>query len=311
MRALVTGAAGFIGSHLTDALLQSGAEVLAMDDLSTGRLENLAWAGTQRNFDLVHLDIATAEAARVVRAARVTHVFLLGAQMSVKTSMKDPVLDARTNAVGIATMLSAAADAGARKAVFASSGGTIYGAVPADRLPIRESEYGKPASFYGLTKRLGTDYVRLFAEHRGLPGVALALGNVYGPRQDPAGEAGVIAIFLERMIAGVACRINGTGTTTRDFVHVDDVVQAFVAAAERGSGTINIGTGVETSVNDVYSTLAGHFPDALDPEHAPALSGEVPRVSLSNEAAKRELGWSPTVVFADGIEALVAARRPA
>jgi UDP-glucose 4-epimerase len=305
MKVVVTGGAGFIGSHVTDVLLGDGHEVLVVDDLSTGRLGNLDAAAGNGLTDVVEADAAGPEARRAMAAFKPEAVLLLAAQSSVKVSMRDPVRDARDNVLGLVTVLEAACDLGVGKVVFATSGGTIYGQVREEELPIVESDRGRPDSFYGLTKRAGVEYLRLYHEHRGLDNVALALGNVYGPRQDPDGEAGVVAIFLDRLARGLPCVVNGDGATTRDYVHVHDVARAFVAAMERGTGLVNIGTGRETSTNDVYGALSRHFPQAGPAEHGPALPGEIRRVSLDAGRAREVLGWRARVDFQDGVDVLV------
>jgi len=300
LRIVVTGGAGFIGSHVADALIEEGHAVTVIDDLSTGHVANLAGA-LRHHAELVEADITSPHAQRVVAAVRPEVVMLLAAQPSVKVSMRDPILDAHVNVSGLLSMLSTAAEAGSRKIIFATSGGTIYGDVNPVDLPVLESHGGQPNSFYGLTKKLGVDYLRLYYERHGLETVSLALGNVYGDRQDPLGEAGVVAIFLDRLRWRRPCVINGSGETTRDFVHVDDVADAFVRAIGRGAGLINIGTGRETSVATVYETLAGHFPEAGPPVHGPELDGEVARVSLDWSRARTRLGWAPTIDFEKGV----------
>jgi UDP-glucose 4-epimerase len=305
MKVLVTGGAGFIGSHVTDVLLGDGHQVMVIDDLSTGRIGNLDAAAGNGLSDFVEADVAGPEARRAMEAFKPEAVLLLAAQSSVKVSMSDPVRDARDNILGLAVVLEAACDLCVGKVVFATSGGTIYGEVSEDELPIAESDRGTPDSFYGLTKRAGVDYLRLYREHRGLDYVALALGNVYGPRQDPNGEAGVVAIFLDRLRRGLPCIVNGDGATTRDYVHVHDVARAFVAAMGRGSGLVNIGTAKQTSTLEVFAALARHFPKSGQAEHGPALPGEIRRVSLDPRLAREVLGWSARIDFQGGVDALV------
>lgn len=305
MRFLVTGGAGFIGSHVTDTLVAEGHTVAVVDDMSTGRPANLAPALSSGRVELLEASVDSPKAHRWVTDFAPDVLMLLGAQPSVKISMTNPLLDARTNVMGLITMLDAAVAAGSRKVVFASSGGTIYGNVPPDTLPVPESYEGRPDSFYGITKKAAIDYLRVYGQQHGLEWVALALGNVFGPRQDPMGEAGVVAIFLERLRQALPCVINGSGDTTRDFVHVRDVARAFVRAAERGSGLINIGTGRETSVREVHAALAGYFPAAEPARHGPPLPGEVARISLDSARAREQLGWQAAMSFEDGVEDLV------
>ncbi|MGW7541099.1 NAD-dependent epimerase/dehydratase family protein [Streptomyces sp. NPDC054770] len=304
---MVTGGAGFIGSHLTDALLAEGHRVDVIDDLSTGNAANLQDASGQPGFAFHRCDLGSAEAAGLMQDVRPDALLMLGAQMSVKVSMRDPLLDARVNVLGQLNLLEAAVEAGTRRVVFATSGGTIYGNVAPEALPVPETAHGDPDSFYGLTKRLAVDYLRLYRDHRGLESVALALGNVYGPRQDPRGEAGVVAIFANRIRQGEECVVNGDGSVTRDFVYISDVVAAFLAALERGSGLVNVGTGVETSVLDVHRELARHTPSAPRPRFGPPLPGEIARIALDSTLALRELGWRAQVSFQEGVERLLAA----
>jgi len=308
MKVLVTGGAGFVGSHVVDALLRASHDVAVIDDMSTGRADNLADARTcglaEKRFH--QLDIAEPAAAEVVRSWRPEVILLIGAQMSVKVSMRDPLLDARTNVVGLVNLMEAAADAGVRKVVFASSGGTVYGDPPTGDPVLTENSWGQPSSFYGLTKRLGGDYLRLYHRYRDVDYVALALGNVYGPRQDPNGEAGVVTIFANRLLRGEDCMINGDGSVTRDYVHVSDVIDAFVRAMTRGHGLINIGTGIETSVATVYATAARHVGADQAPRHGPALAGEVQRVCLRPDRAAEQLGWQARVPFDDGVAEMIA-----
>ncbi|MET8978890.1 NAD-dependent epimerase/dehydratase family protein [Streptomyces sp. NPDC004539] len=309
MNVLVTGGAGFIGSHLVDALLRAGHAVDVIDDLSTGLVENL---DTARELGFTEaglhvLDIASAEAAEVIRRVRPEAVLHLAAQPSVSVSMRDPRLDAHSNLTGLLNVLVAAQEAGTRKVVFASSGGTIYG--EPDSLPIAEDAPLSPRSFYGLSKKAGSEYVRLFAEEHGMAYAALALGNVYGPRQNPQGEAGVIAIFAQRLLDRRPCLVFGDGHNTRDYVYVDDVADAFVRALERGTGLINVGTGVETSVLDIHAALAKSLDRDAAPVHEPALPGEVRRICLAVGRAERELGWRPRMSLEDGIPGVLDSLR--
>jgi UDP-glucose 4-epimerase len=306
---LVTGAAGFIGSHVVDALLASGHHVTGIDDLSSGSRANLSSARANgfADDDLYENDIAdTAAVSTILRDVRPEVVVHLGAQPSVNVSMRDPLLDARTNIVGLINVLTAARDAGSRKVIFSTSGGTIYGQVPDDMLPIAEDTPKAPESYYGLTKGAGVDYLRIFAREHGLEYVALALGNVYGPRQDPTGEAGVVGIFADRLLADEPCVVFGDGKTTRDYVYVSDVVDAVLRSLTRGAGLINIGTGVETSVLDVHAALAGHLCAPAAPVHADPRAGEVRRVCLDLTRAATELGWQPSVDLTAGTSALLS-----
>lgn len=294
MKALVTGGAGFIGSTLVDRLLADGWTVAAVDNLSSGKLANLDQASTSDGFSFFELDIRDEGLAAVVAEVAPDVVFHLAAQIDVRISVSDPSLDAAINVVGTLNVLEAARQAGVRKVVFASSGGTIYGDVEPGRIPVDESYPQHPVSPYGVSKKVATDYLFAYSVLHGLQFTSLALANVFGPRQDPHGEAGVVAIFAGRLLAGEQCTVFGDGGQTRDYVYVDDVVDAFARAATAGDGELcNIGTGVETSVNDLYRTMADNagVPDA--PEYAPARAGELARSALDAAKAGRVLGWSP------------------
>ncbi|CAN5687666.1 UDP-glucose 4-epimerase [soil metagenome] len=308
MRALVTGGAGFIGSTLVDRLLAEGHEVDVIDDLSSGSMANLADARSnpENVFKLHRNDVRDAAVVELIERRRPEVVFHLAAQIDVRTSVADPVLDAMINIIGSLHVLEGARRAGARKVVFASSGGTIYGEPSGDALPVKESYPQQPISPYGVAKKVVGDYLFAYRTLHELEYTALALANVYGPRQDPHGEAGVVAIFAGKLLAGETCRIFGDGEQTRDYVFVDDVVDAFVRAADKGGGLIlNIGTGVETSVNDLYSTMARVAGVDRGAEMAPARGGEVPRSSLDAARAGIQLGWKPWTDLATGSAAVL------
>lgn len=300
MRVLVTGGAGFIGSHTVDLLRAYGDEVLVIDDLSSG---GVSWISDEI---LVRADIRSEEAARAVELFAPECVILLAAQMSVNVSMRDPLFDADVNIRGVINMIEAGLRAGCRRYVGASSGGTIYGNVTQDNQPIKECTNRTPRSFYGITKSAMVDYLEVYSRERDVDTVALAFGNVYGPRQNPHGEAGVVAIFADRLTKGMPGNINGDGLTTRDYVNVADVARAIVLSTRNGQGLINIGTGVGTSVLEIYSLVrnAAHRPD-LDPLHGPPLPGEVRAVALDAERANRELGWHPRVKLESGVADVV------
>ncbi|MFE0258074.1 NAD-dependent epimerase/dehydratase family protein [Streptomyces sp. NPDC059010] len=306
MKVIVTGGAGFIGSHVVDALCRARCDVVVIDDFSTGRRENLAPAVARHpELRVVEADIRSPEAAAAVEEFAPEVLVHFAAQMSVKVSMRDPRLDASVNVLGLLNLLEAARRSGCRKVVFASSGGTVYGAPGPDAAPRDETDPRVPQSFYGLTKSVSVDYLRLYREQYGTEYAALALGNVYGPRQDPYGEAGVVAIFAGRMLGGLPCVVNGDGLTTRDFVHVDDVVRAVTAALRSGHGLINIGTGTPTSVLDVHAAVALAVGSDGRPEFGPALTGEVRHVSLRVDRAERELGWRARVGLDEGVATVV------
>ncbi len=304
MRALVTGGAGFIGSTLVDRLLAEGHAVDVVDDLSSGSLSNLAEARADRNHDLtVHrIDIRDPEVVGLVERRRPEVVFHLAAQADVRVSVAKPVYDAEINVLGSLNVLEGARRAEARKVVFASSGGTIYGEPAPRDLPVKESHPQQPVSPYGVAKKVVTDYLFAYRELHALEFTSLALANVYGPRQDPHGEAGVVAIFARRLLEGQPCTIFGDGRQTRDFVYVDDVVDAFVRAADRGSGLLcNIGTGVETSVNELYSAMAGAAGVSEPATYAPARAGELARSCLDPGRAAIHLGWEPWTELEVGV----------
>jgi UDP-glucose 4-epimerase len=308
MRALVTGGAGFIGSNLVDRLLAEGHAVEVVDNLSSGKLANLSDARSDRDHDFSfhQMDICDPTVTELIERRRPDVVFHLAAQIDVRVSVENPVLDASINVIGALHVLEGARRAGTRKVVFASSGGTIYGVVDPEDLPVTESHEQHPVAPYGVSKKVVTDYLYAFRELHQLEYTSLALANVYGPRQDPHGEAGVVAIFAGKLLAGEQCRIFGDGAQTRDYVYVDDVVDAFVRAAERGSGlTCNIGTGVETSVNLLYRTMADNAGVAADADYAPARTGELARSSLDAGRAKLHLGWQPFTDLSTGTAAVL------
>jgi UDP-glucose 4-epimerase len=305
-RALVTGGAGFIGSTLVDRLLAEGHTVDVVDNLSTGSLANLAEArsvGTGR-FNFHQLDVRSADLVDLMARRKPEVVFHLAAQADVRVSVADPVLDADINILGSLRALEGARQSGARKVVFASSGGTIYG--DSERLPIKESQAQKPLSPYGVAKKTVGDYLHVYRELYGLEYTALALANVYGPRQDLHGEAGVVAIFSGRLLGGEPCMIFGDGKQTRDFVFVDDVVDAFSRAGDRGSGLLcNVGTGVETSVNDLYAAMARNAGIKAPATYMPARAGELQRSSLDPSRAGMHLGWKPWTTIDKGTAAVL------
>ncbi len=303
MNCLVTGGAGFIGSNLVDALVARGDAVTVVDDLSTGRRDNLDGA-LAAGAELVELDIRDAAALAALAAAKQPRtVFHLAAQIDVRKSLEDPAFDAAVNVGGTANVLEAARGVGVGRVVFVSTGGAIYGEGEGQRLPLDESAPIAPMSAYGQSKFAAEGYLALYERLYGLSTVALRLGNVYGPRQDPLGEAGVIAIFCGLLSSGGRPTVYGDGTQTRDYIYVGDVVAAALAAAQSdASGAFNIGTGRETSVLELAEAL-GRLggADGFEPELAPPRAGEVQRISVDASRAEGELGWIPATSLDEGL----------
>jgi UDP-glucose 4-epimerase len=294
VKALVTGGAGFIGSNLVDRLLAEGHAVDVIDDLSSGSLANLADARADRDHDLTfhQIDICSEGVIELIERRAPEVIFHLAAQIDVRVSVDDPQRDARINVLGGINVLEGARRAGARKMVFASSGGTIYGEPDPAELPVTEAAPQRPVVPYGITKKMFTDYLEVYRRLYHLEFTSLAFANVYGPRQDPHGEAGVVSIFAGKLLAGEPPTIFGTGEQTRDFVFVDDVVDAMVRAADRGDGLlINIGTGRETSVNELYASMAAAIGFDRPANYAPARQGELERSCLDGTRARIQLGW--------------------
>ncbi len=307
MRTLVTGGAGFIGSNLVDRLLVEGHEVDVVDDFSTGSLSNLADArgSAGRALTIHHLDISVPAVVELMARRRPELVFHLAAQADVRVSVQRPAFDATVNVVGSLNILEGARQAESERVVFAASGGTLYGEPDAEDLPVRESHPHHPLSPYGVAKKSVIDYLVAYRALHSLEFCALALGNVYGPRQDPHGEAGVVSIFAERILRGQSVTIFGNGEQTRDFVFVDDVVDAFVRAANRGGGLVcNVATGQETSVNHLLDTMADVVGVDVTAMMAPPRPGELMRSSLDIERAAIQLGWRPWTDLADGTRAV-------
>jgi UDP-glucose 4-epimerase len=304
MDTLVTGGAGFIGSTLTDRLLADGHRVTVLDDFSAGSRDNLAAseAAYGERLAVIEADVRDASVTEQVRDVAPEVLFHLAAQADVRVSVADPAFDAAVNVVGSLNVIEGARLGGARKVVFASSGGTIYGDPEPSALPVDETHPRRPVSPYGVAKMAVGDYLEAFRVLHGLDYTALALANVYGPRQDPHGEAGVVAIFAGRLLAGETCTVFGTGEQTRDFVYVDDVVDAFARAADAAPGQLlNIGTGEETSVNRLYSAMAGAAGADVEAERAEARPGELDRSALDGSRATEYLGWEPQVSLDEGV----------
>jgi UDP-glucose 4-epimerase len=302
-RALVSGGAGFIGSHVADRLLAEGYQVEILDNLSSGRAENVPKGATFHQ-----LDIGSEEAARIVRDGRFDVLCHLAAQIDVRKSVLDPAYDARINILGSINLLEAVRTGGhATRVVFSSTGGAIYGDfVP---VPSVEEMSKDPESPYGIAKLSVELYLAYYGRVHKLETVSLRYSNVYGPRQDPHGEAGVVAIFCNRILKGQAMTVFGDGLQTRDYVFAGDVARANVAAAtvilpaarQVDVRAYNIGTGRETSVLDLAKTLQKSAGSSVPIEHAPARAGELPRSAVSNQKAVNELGWRPEVNLEDGL----------
>jgi UDP-glucose 4-epimerase len=296
VKVLITGGAGFIGSHVADALIRAGHTVAIIDDLSTG---NRAWLPPKAAF--YELDIRSEELGKVFAAERPEAVSHLAAQASVGRSVTDPAFDASVNIGGGLNLLDCCRRFDVRRMIYSSSGGAGYG--DTDLIPTSEDHPTKPASPYGITKVAMEQYLEAWGALWGLTGVSLRYANVYGPRQNPHGEAGVVAIFCSRLLAGQPLVINGDGHQTRDFVHVSDVAAANLLALERAdvAGQVNIGTGVETSVSAICDGLSKAAGSRVETVHAPERPGEQRRSCLSPKLAERLLGWRPTVLLDDGL----------
>jgi UDP-glucose 4-epimerase len=312
MRTLVTGGAGFIGSHLADALVARGDDVTVVDDLSGGKEANLAGA-LAAGAVLERADIRDAAAlAQVVQDARPEVIFHLAAQVDVRLSLADPAFDARTNVEGTINVLEAARTANPdspARVVFSSTGGAIYGET--DVLPTPETVEPLPMAAYGQSKFCAERYLGLYARLYGMSTIALRFGNVYGPRQDPHGEAGVVAIFCGRLHAGGRPKIFGDGGQTRDYIYVADLVEALLRAGTSDVvGVVNIGTEEETSVLDIVARLAElHGPDTPEPEFAPARLGEIDRSCLDAGRARELLGWEARTPIREGLKHTYDAHR--
>jgi UDP-glucose 4-epimerase len=300
MKILVTGGAGFIGSHVADAMLAAGHEVHIMDDLSGGRRENLP-----KGAAFHELDIRSEKAAALMEREKFDLLCHHAAQMDVRRSVADPGFDAEVNVLGFLNLMEAGRKAGLKKVTFSSTGGAIYGEPV--YAPQDENHPLNPLSPYGITKRVTEHYLYFYELTYGIRHVALRYANVYGPRQNPHGEAGVVAIFSERLLKGEKCFINGAGTQTRDYVYVGDVVRANMAALDHeGSAIFNIGTGIETDVNTLFRHIRDLSGSSAPETHAEAKPGEQMRSVLSYAKAEKELGWTPRTALKEGLGETVA-----
>ena len=309
MRTLVTGAAGFIGSTLVDRLLSDGHDVVGIDDFSGGGVAaNLENANRHNRiggprFTLLNVDVGAPDLAGIVTGSNPDVVFHLAAQVDLRASVSNPLFDARVNVLGTVNVLEACQRAGVRRLVYAASGGSRYGAPT--RLPVDENAHPNPLSPYAAAKVAGEMYVGAYAAMYGIAPICLGLSNVFGPRQNPRGEAGVITVFGTKMIRGQAVTVYGDGTSTRDYVYVDDVVDAFARAGRAPLstvGTYNVGTGMQTTVADVHRLVAEALDEPSVPHFAEMRTGELHAIALDATKAGRELGWTPTVDLAEGIQ---------
>lgn len=292
---LVTGGAGFIGSHVVDALVEMGHRVLVLDDLSTGKAENVNAAA-----EMHQLDIRSAEAADLIISEKVSAIYHLAAQMDVRRSTEDPVFDASVNVLGALNLLQTAVNAGVEQVIFASTGGAIYG--EQDTFPAPEGHPERPVSPYGVSKLASEKYLFYFHVQYGLNVTCLRFANVYGERQNPHGEAGVVAIFMNRLLGGETPVINGDGLQTRDYIHVSDVVAANVAALGRpGFHIYNVGTGIETDVVELYREIASALGNDREASHGPGAPGEQRRSSVDASLLRAELGVPMPLPFSEGI----------
>jgi UDP-glucose 4-epimerase len=302
MRVMITGGAGFIGSTMVDRFLAEGCDVDVVDDLSNGSLANLAEAreARTRRFSFHRMDVRSPAVIELIAHRKPEVVCHLAAQADVRVSVAKPAFDADVNIIGSLNVFEGALKAGTRKVLFASSGGTLYGTP--EELPVREGHPQRPISPYGVAKKAAGDYLHYYREIHGMEYSALALANVYGPRQDPHGEAGVVSIFAGKLLSRERPTIFGDGEQTRDFVYVDDVVDAFWRATEKGGGLVmNIGTGVETSVQQLFDMMA-KVTGFKDPaRYAPSRAGELGRSALDPGRALIHLGWKPWTSLEEGL----------
>lgn len=300
---LVTGAAGFIGSNLVLRLLEDGRRVVGVDDLSTGQLTNLL-AARQRHpgrFEFDRLDLRQGGLTPLVARLQPEVIFHLAAQVSVSASVEDPLADAERNVLGTINVLEAARHGGVRKVVYASSV-AAHGDPTEEDLPVTESFTGTPTSPYGASKAAALTYLATYGHLAGLEWTALTLANVYGPHQTVRGEGGVVATFIDRMLRGLPCTIDGDGEQTRDLLYVDDVVHAFVLATDRGHGqTLTIGTGERTSVNQLFRALSAATGYGHDPVYGPPREGDVRHSVVDPRRAGQVLGWKPWTTLEEGL----------
>lgn len=298
-KVLITGGAGFIGSHIVDLLIENGYQVVVVDNLVTGRKENL---NPEAKF--YELDITAPKLADVFAEEKPDYVCHLAAQINVRVSVKDPVFDARVNILGILNLLENCRQSGIKKFIFSSTGGAIYG--EASEIPTPETHANKPISPYGIAKLSGEYYLDYYFQVFGLPYVSLRYSNVFGPRQDSQGEAGVVAVFTEKMLKNETATINGDGEQTRDYVYVGDVAKANLLVLEKDvTGIYNVGTGKQTSVNELFQTVKDLTGFAGEEKHGEAIPGEVLKSALDCKKIGQDLGWQPEVGLEEGLKEVV------
>lgn len=299
MNILVTGGAGFIGSNVADAFIENGHSVIIIDDFSSGRDENV-----NPKAKVYRMDIRDAGVEKILRDEKIVVMCHHAAQMDVRRSVSDPQFDASVNVLGFLNLMEAGRKHGLKKVIFSSTGGAIYG--EQDHFPADESHATRPLSPYGITKLVTEKYLFFYKEVYGIEHVILRYANIYGPRQNPHGEAGVVAIFASKMLKGEQPVINGDGKQTRDYVFVGDVVKAnLLALPYKGSNIFNIGTGIETDVNQLFRHIKNHTGSTCAEEHAPAKAGEQMRSVISSKKIHVELGWTPTVTIEEGLKRTV------
>jgi UDP-glucose 4-epimerase len=304
-KAVVTGGAGFIGSNLVQRLVDEGVEVLVIDDLSSGMLSRLAPARERGKIHFHQMDIRAPELRDVIVGFTPPVIFHLAAQIDVRSSVVDPAGDAQINIIGTVNLLQAARDAAVERVVFASSGGATFG--DTDQIPTKETVPRRPDSPYGVSKKVVDDYLDYYRRAHGVDYVSLGFSNVYGPGQDPYGEAGVVSIFAGNLLTGRVSTIYGDGKQTRDYLFVEDATDALWRAALQGGGRyLNIGTGIETTVTDLYDKMAAIVGSDLEPQHAAPRPGEQLRSCLDPSKAARDLGWEPWTSLDEGLAASIA-----
>ena len=294
-KAIVTGGAGFIGSHICDALIERGIGVVIIDDLSSGKKQNLA-----PDVTFYETDIRDESIPGIFAKEEPDYLFHLAAQMDVRKSVADPMYDASVNVGGMANLLEAGRTVGLEKVIYAATGGAMYGEPKI--LPADENAPVEPLCPYGLSKGTGEKYLELYRRLYGLNYTSLRFPNVYGPRQDPHGEAGVVAIFSQTMLSGKRPKMFGDGTMTRDYVYVGDIVAANIIALDKGDGeAMNLGWGEEVTVQQVFDGVRDAVGCDIEPEYVPERLGEVAHISLDASKAKKVIGWEPQVELLDGL----------